>query len=140
MTVRVYTDGVYDVFHRGHVESLNTCKKLFPDTYLIVGVIGDEDAEGYKRRPVYSEEDRFTILENIRCVDKVIRNSPLIITEEFMNAHSIDYVVHGFSNSSDSDKQGDFFSEPKKLGKFMEVPYYDKISTTSIIRQMVFKS
>ena len=40
----------------------------------------------------------------------------------------------------DSDKQDDFFSEPKKLGKFMEVPYYDKISTTSIIRQMVFKS
>ena len=39
--VRVFTDGVYDLFHRGHIESLNQCKLLFPNTHLIVGVLSD---------------------------------------------------------------------------------------------------
>jgi len=132
----VYTDGVYDVFHRGHVESLRICKQLFPNTRLVVGVIGDEVATGYKREPIYKEDDRFTIIENIRFVDEVVRNPPLIITEDFLNKYGIDYVVHGFSNPSDADKQDDFFKIPQQLGKFKVVPYYDKISTSDIISRI----
>ena len=86
--------------------------------------------------PVYNEDDRYTIIENIKFVDEIVKDSPLIITEEFLEKYKIDYVVHGFSNPQDSNKQDDFFKIPKSLNKFMEVPYYSKISTTDIIKKI----
>jgi choline-phosphate cytidylyltransferase len=132
----IYTDGIYDLFHRGHVESFLSIKKMFPNCYLIVGVINDTDAEMYKRKPIYSEEDRYCLVENMKCVDELVKSAPLIITEEYLNKYKIDLVVHGFSNISDSVKQNDFFKIPISLNKFMEIPYYSKISSTDIINKI----
>ena len=135
--VRIYVDGIYDLFHRGHLESLKICKNLYENVYLIVGVIGDSDATNYKREPIYKEDDRYEIIRNIKFVDEIVENAPLIITEEFINKYNIDYVVHGFSTDSDSNNQKIFFEIPKKLNKFFEVPYYDKISTTDILNKII---
>lgn len=57
----IYIDGVFDLFHRVHLESLIKAKNCLDEpenTYLLVGVVGDEEATGYKRKPIISEEDR----------------------------------------------------------------------------------
>ena len=54
----------------------------------------------------------------------------------FIEKYKIDYVVHGFSNPSDKNKQNDFFEIPIMLNKFIETPYYHDISTTDIINKI----
>ena len=136
---RVYIDGVFDLFHRGHVESLLSAKNALDDsdnTFLIVGVISDKDCESYKRKPIISEDDRYTIIQNIKCVDLVIENAPLLMTMEFIKEHNIDMVVHGFANDQDREKQNNFFKEIREAGKFKEISYYNKISTSEIINKL----
>ena len=46
-----YTDGVYDLFHTGHLNMIETAKSQCE--HLIVGIHGDDVVEGYKhRRPI----------------------------------------------------------------------------------------
>jgi choline-phosphate cytidylyltransferase len=139
----VYTDGIFDLFHRGHVEYLKACKNIFKDlgeekeeVFLIVGIVNDKDATGYKRIPIYNENDRYEIIENIKCVNKIIKDAPLIITQDFMDQHKIDYVIHSFSNSNDEGAQNEFFKVPIQMGKFKKIQYYSSISTTDIIKKI----
>ena len=132
----IYTDGIFDLFHRGHLEYIKQCKQIFDDVFLIVGVVNDTDAASYKRAPIYNEFDRYEIVENIKYVDKIVKDAPLIIDENFMNEHQIDYVIHSFSNEADAEKQQEFFKVPIMLNKFIKINYYSLISTTDIIRKI----
>ncbi|MCL2206515.1 MAG: adenylyltransferase/cytidyltransferase family protein [Fibromonadales bacterium] len=68
-----FTDGVFDLFHIGHLNMINQAK-LHCD-YLIVGVHGDDVVFEYKnKRPVICEEERRTIVESIKGVDKAVIN------------------------------------------------------------------
>lgn len=131
----VYVDGVFDLFHRGHLESLIKAKEsLDQPSLLFVGVVSDKDCISYKRKPIISEDDRVEIVRNIKLVDKVIFPCPLIVDMEFIHKHNIDMVVHGFSNEEDRVRQEPFFDELKKNGYFKEIDYYSGISTTDIIK------
>lgn len=66
-----YTQGVFDMFHIGHLNLLNRAKELC--NYLIVGANTDRLVQEYKNKsPVIGELDRKAILESIRCVDRVL--------------------------------------------------------------------
>lgn len=137
MVRRVYVDGIWDIFHMGHVLHFKDLKELDnQNNTLIVGIISDKDATGYKREPVFSEKNRKNLVESCKYVDEVIENAPLIVTEEFMKKHNIDLVCHGFLNKSDADKQSEFFKVPIKLNKFRAVDYHKGISTTDIINRI----
>lgn len=66
-----YTQGVYDMFHIGHLNILNHAKELCE--YLVVGVNSDILVQNYKHKtPVISEKERMEIVRNIKAVDKVV--------------------------------------------------------------------
>ena len=133
---RIYIDGIFDLFHRGHLESLKQAKNIDKDIYLIVGIIDDETASGYKRKPIINQFDRAEIIKNINIVDEIIESAPLVITREFIEKNNIDLVVHGFANDNDWEKQQDFFKYLIENNKFKKINYYDKISTTDIINNI----
>ncbi len=66
-----YTQGVYDMFHIGHLNLLNNAKN--DCDYLVVGVNADQLVQEYKhKKPVICEDERRAIVENIKAVDKAI--------------------------------------------------------------------
>jgi len=134
--MRIYTGGIFDLFHRGHVEYFKKIKELYPDSILLVGLADDRAATAYKRRPIFKDADRCEILKSIKYIDEVIFPVPIINTEEFLKKHKIDLVIHTFSGSEDSHKQDIHNVVPKKLGIFKEIPYYRGISTTEIINKI----
>jgi len=68
----VFTNGVFDILHRGHVEYL-TKARSFGDL-LIVGLNSDVSVRRIKgpKRPVQPQADRATILLALRSVDYVV--------------------------------------------------------------------
>ncbi len=104
--MRIYIDGIFDLFHFGHLESFRKCKELETDVYLIVGIIGDDVAEQYKKRPIINENHRYNIVKNIKYVDEIIENPPLIVTKDFMETYKINLVVHGFAQKEGGAKKG----------------------------------
>jgi len=75
---RVYVDMVGDLFHCGHVELLRAARDL--GDHPVVGVLSDEAAAAYKRRPVMTLSERVAVIEACRHVDEVIPDSPLRLT------------------------------------------------------------
>ena len=66
-----YTQGVFDMFHVGHLNLINRAKEECD--YLVVGINSDDLVLNYKNKiPVVNENDRRLIVENIKAVDKAI--------------------------------------------------------------------
>jgi len=124
-------DGVFDLFHIGHLKAIQQCASL--GDRVIIGVTGDDDAADYKRRPLIPQEERVAIVRALSCVNQVVCPCPLVVTEEFMDKYGIDLVVHGFANDSDAERQKEFFEIPMKLGRFQRISYYQGLSTTDIL-------
>lgn len=135
--MRVYMDGVFDLFHRGHLEAIKKVRNdAGIDGTVIIGVVSDMDANSYKRWPIIKEDDRVEIVSNIKDVDEVIFPCPMSVTKEFIDKHQIDLVVHGFADDNDFNKQKEFFKEIIDLGKFKVQEYYKGSSTTEIIKKI----
>lgn len=65
-----YTCGVYDLFHVGHLNLFERCKKHCD--YLIVGICSDDYVRVFKNKePVINENDRARIVGALKCVDEV---------------------------------------------------------------------
>jgi rfaE bifunctional protein nucleotidyltransferase chain/domain len=67
----VFTNGCFDVLHRGHVEYLEKSRAL--GHKLIVGLNSDESVRALKPgRPINNAEDRKAVLMALKWVDEVI--------------------------------------------------------------------
>ncbi|CDI84031.1 cholinephosphate cytidylyltransferase, putative [Eimeria acervulina] len=152
--VRIYTDGVYDLLHLGHMRQLEQAKKMFKHVYLMAGVASDEETHRLKGQTVQSLEERAETLRHIKWVDEVIAPCPWIITPEFVEKHRIDYVAHDAEpysavqkskdkkkddrkrrkNSSPTEAEsGDIYGWLKSSNKFRATVRTQGVSTTDII-------
>ncbi|KAK1828155.1 putative choline-phosphate cytidylyltransferase [Podospora conica] len=134
--VRVYADGVFDLFHLGHMRQLEQAKKAFPDVHLIVGVTGDKETHMRKGLTVLSGEERAETVRHCKWVDEVIEDCPWIVTPEFLEAHQIDYVAHD-DIPYGADEGDDIYAPIKEAGKFLVTQRTEGVSTTGIITKIV---
>lgn len=134
--VRVYADGVFDMFHLGHMRQLEQAKKAFPNTTLVVGVTGDDETHLRKGLTVMSARERSETVRHCKWVDEVIEDCPWIVTPEFLEEHKLDYVAH--DDLPYGAAEGDDIYQPiKEAGKFLVTQRTEGVSTTGLITRIV---
>ncbi|PVU98615.1 hypothetical protein BB559_001405 [Furculomyces boomerangus] len=134
--VRLYCDGIYDLFHFGHARAIEQAKKCLPNVYLLVGACNDADTHSRKGKTVMTERERYESLRHCRWVDEVIEDAPWIITQEFIDKHNIDYVCHDDLPYASVDCD-DIYDFVKKQGKFWPTVRTENISTSDLITRIV---
>ena len=70
--MKVWTNGCFDILHRGHIELFRYAKSLGDE--LVVGIDTDEKVklDKGKNRPINNLQDRMEMLNSIVYIDKVI--------------------------------------------------------------------
>ncbi|KAF2002736.1 cholinephosphate cytidylyltransferas-like protein [Amniculicola lignicola CBS 123094] len=136
--VRVYADGVFDLFHLGHMRQLQQAKTAFPDTYLIVGVTGDKETHRRKGLTVLSAKERAESVRHCKWVDEVVEDCPWVISDapEFIEKYKIDYVAHD-DIPYGADEGDDIYAPIKEKGMFLVTQRTEGLSTTGIITKIV---
>ena len=67
---RCVVNGVFDLFHVGHVRLLKRAKEMFKE--VVVAIDSDDFVMSTKRKPIFPQEARVEILRSCRYVDDVV--------------------------------------------------------------------
>jgi rfaE bifunctional protein nucleotidyltransferase chain/domain len=129
----VFTNGVFDLIHPGHVDVLDGARR--EGAALIVGVNSDESVRRLKgpTRPVRNERERAQVLAAFECVDAVVvfdQDTPL----ELVRAVQPDVIVKGGDYNPDTIVGADIVRA--RGGRVIVVPLQAGQSTTSIIEKL----
>lgn len=129
----VFTNGCFDLLHRGHITYLNQAKAL--GDILILGLNSDESVRRLKgpRRPINSVEDRAQVLAALSCIDHIIpfhENTPHRLIELVQP----DIFVKGGDYTRDTLPEAPLV---ESLGGTIHIlPYLQDVSTTTIIERI----
>ncbi|MEO0144479.1 MAG: D-glycero-beta-D-manno-heptose 1-phosphate adenylyltransferase [candidate division WOR-3 bacterium] len=125
----VFTNGVFDILHIGHIRLLKTAKS-FGD-FLILAINSDSSVKKIKgeKRPIFSLNERIEILSAISYVDIILsfdEETPYNLIK-FLKP---DILVKG-GDYKEEDVIGREFVKEVKI-----VPYIEGFSTTKIIERI----
>uniref|UniRef100_A0A7V3ZYB0 D-glycero-beta-D-manno-heptose 1-phosphate adenylyltransferase n=1 Tax=candidate division WOR-3 bacterium TaxID=2052148 RepID=A0A7V3ZYB0_UNCW3 len=129
----VFTNGCFDILHRGHIEYLYFAKEL--GDLLVVAVNSDESVKRLKGegRPVNKLEDRMIVLSSLEMVDYVLpfdEDTPY----EVIKLLKPDIIVKGGDYAPDEVVGKDIVESYG--GKVVIAPYLRGYSTTELLRRM----
>jgi len=128
---KVITYGTYDLLHVGHINLLRRAREL--GDYLLVALSTDEFNAIKNKKAYHSYEDRKTILEAIRYVDKVIPETTWDQKIKDVVENEIDVFVMG----DDWKGKFDFL---KEYCEVVYLPRTEGISTTKIKEDLGMKN
>ena len=129
----VFTNGCFDILHRGHLEYLLQAAAL--GHRLIVGLNSDESVSRLKgpTRPVNNIDDRAFALASLRCTDLIVpfgEDTPLELIE-FLQPNILvkggDYTIESIVGAKETLQRG---------GKVEVLSFKEGYSTTSLIDKM----
>ncbi len=89
----VFTNGCFDILHRGHVSYLEQARNL--GASLIVALNTDESVRRQNKgsdRPINVLEDRMAVMSSLQCVDAVVcfdEDTPLELVEALLPDHLV---------------------------------------------------
>jgi rfaE bifunctional protein nucleotidyltransferase chain/domain len=130
----VFTNGCFDILHRGHVEYLCHARDL--GDKLILGLNTDASVKRQGKspeRPVNSEDTRATILAALECVDAIIlfdEDTPLKLIELVQP----DVLVKG--NDYKAEEIVGYDVVKAKGGQVITIQLVDGFSTTRLIEKL----
>jgi glycerol-3-phosphate cytidylyltransferase len=124
----IITFGTFDLFHLGHLNMIKRCKEY--GDKLIVGVSTDElNFRKKNRYPIYDQQSRTKILENIVGVDEVFFEESLEMKREYIIKYNADIFIIG------DDWKGKF-DFCKDLCEVIYLARTPSISTTELIEKI----
>lgn len=127
----VFTNGVFDILHPGHVRYLAEARRL--GDALIVGVNSDRSARAQGKgpdRPINPEADRAEVLDALAVVDGVVvfdQDTP----HEIIGLVQPDVLVKGADWGPDNIVGRDIVEE--RGGRVVRVPLAEGYSTSAIL-------
>ena len=129
----VFTNGVFDLLHVGHVRYLAQARAL--GDALVVAINSDRSVRELKgpARPVFEQDERAEILANLRVVDYVCifdNDSPRSLISQLLPDVLVkggDYQLDEIHGREEVEAAG---------GKVISLPFVDGASTTSLIARM----
>jgi D-beta-D-heptose 7-phosphate kinase / D-beta-D-heptose 1-phosphate adenosyltransferase len=129
----VFTNGCFDILHRGHITYLSQAKAL--GDVLVVGVNSDSSIRRLKgpSRPINTLEDRMGVLAALSCVDHVIafeEDTPC----ELVRAVRPDVFVKGGDYSLDRLPEANIVAQYG--GEVRILPLVADRSTTNLIERI----
>jgi rfaE bifunctional protein nucleotidyltransferase chain/domain len=130
----VFTNGVFDILHRGHLEYLQAAREL--GHLLIVGLNSDESVRRIKgpKRPLVSQDDRAFALCALRFVDHVVifdEDTP----QQLIEALTPSILVKGADYQPGDIVGGEHVI--KHGGKVVTIPLREGYSTSKFIDTIV---
>jgi len=135
----VYVTGAFDLFHCGHLDFLEKVYKLFPSTFIIVGLHTDQEVNRYRGEnyPIMNLNERTLSVLACRYVSEVVIGAPYTIDKNLMDHFNVDLVCHGSTNIVDDSFGNDPYSEPKYQDKFKIVLSGNDMNTENIIDRII---